>query len=152
MCLQQMRITGIIAAIALLAFFMLRAWLSQRKLREHQKACEVPGYRPQNTFTGTMRHLEGLPVPVNLKLGVAANADWGIAFAKKRFRYAVQKTEIERAEADGRFLTIWVRQAGSPKAVRLKGRSARFPRRVMDALLCPDVITDGFKMPHSGYK
>lgn len=154
MSLPQMRIAGIVCAVAFLAFFMLRAALAQKKLREHQKACEVPGYRPQNTFTGTMRHLQGLPVPNGLKLGVAANSDWGIAFARQRFRYAVQKTEIERVEADGRQLTIWLRQSGPPRPLVLRARTARFTRRIISALEAPAVLADkaGLETADTGYK
>lgn len=134
MSLPQMQAAGMIAALALLAVFMIRAIRAQRSLRAHQKACETPAYHPQNTFTGTMRHVEGLPVPGNLKLGVAANRDWGIAFARQKFRYAVQKTEMERVEADGHRLTIWLRQAGPPKAIVLTARTKRLPQRLWEAL------------------
>ena len=86
---------GIVLIIVLAVYLVLRVVSVRRKLRRHQAACRRPDYEPRDTFTGTLRHLSGLPVPRGRKLGTAVNAAWGLAFAKNRFRYAVPITEIE---------------------------------------------------------
>lgn len=85
---------ALLAAGALAAFLCWLLIRSHLRLRAHQAACARPGYEPRKTFTGTVCHISGLPAPPGIKLGVAANPDWGVAFAKERFRYAVPCSEI----------------------------------------------------------
>lgn len=110
---QQLFWTAILAVAGLVGWLAVRLIISHRRLRAHQAACTRPGYAPRETYTGTMKHLSGLPVPFGLKLGVAANRGWGIAFAKERFRYAVPAGEIEdiiflgRRDIPRRSLSFW---------------------------------------------
>lgn len=91
---EQLYGAAVLVVAVLAAVLLVRMIRARRRLRAHQDACRTPGYEPLHTFTGTLRHLEGLPVPRGRKLGTAANTGWGIAFAKGRFRYAVPAQEI----------------------------------------------------------
>lgn len=140
-----------VTLVVLLAIWLLvRLIISHRRLRAHQAACARPGYAPRETFTGTLRHLSGLPVPAGLRLGTAANPGWGVAFAKERFRYAVPAGEIAAIEisdaAPGsvvrpslwpqRFVVVRLRQ-GDPLVFSL-ARPGRFARRLQAAFSCTD--------------
>lgn len=110
---QQLFWTAIILCSALLAVTIWNQVKAHRRLRAHQAACTTPDYAPRETFTGSLRHLDGLPVPSGMKLGVAANHGYGLAFAKRRFRYTLARNEIAgieiRSQLDRKrtFWEIW---------------------------------------------
>lgn len=129
--------------LILLLLFLLRTMKEKRRRREARTA----SYSPDDTFCGTLHHISGLPVPKDMSLGTAVNRGYGIAFAKKGFRFVIEKDRIRSAEIwaekkRDRFslfpqktmLEICIEENEKMKELVFSSRSAAFPEKLRQAI------------------